>query len=64
MGPKPVDLQKQRLEIENQKVDIARQKLAQVNSKVKGLKGDVAKKQVTSEELQRRLDEIYGITAS
>lgn len=58
-----IDLQKQRLEIENQKVDIARQKLTLVSSKVKGLKGDVAKKKVTAGELQQRLDEIYGITA-
>jgi hypothetical protein len=58
-----IDLQKQRLEIENQKVDIARQKLTLVSSKVKGLKGDVAKKKVTADELQQRLDEIYGITA-
>jgi len=58
-----IDLQKKRLQIENEKVEIARQKLSLASSKVKGLRGDVAKKKVTAAELQQRLDEIYGITA-
>jgi hypothetical protein len=50
-------LAKERLEIEKQKLSLLREK-------VRGLREDVGKKKLSGEELQRRLDDLYGITES
>jgi hypothetical protein len=53
--------QERRLDIAQQHVDVEKDKLSLVTLKVKGLKNDVEKKRLTPAELQKRLDEIYGI---
>jgi len=57
---------RERVEVQKQKIGIEREKLALVRSKLQGLKKDVAgtgtKKQLSKDELQQRLDDIYGIT--
>ena len=53
--------QNRRLDIAQEKVDVDKQKLSLVTAKVKGLKRDTEKKQLNPAELQKRLDEIYGI---
>jgi hypothetical protein len=51
---KKVDQEDKRLELESKKVDA-------ILAKVQGLKGDVQKKKLNSEELAKKLDEIYDI---
>lgn len=53
-----------RVDVQQQKVDIERRKLALIGDKVNGLKKATAKKQLKPEELQEKLDEIYGLTTT
>jgi hypothetical protein len=53
---KKLDLGEKQLELETQKLQLVR-------SKVQGLKEEAKKKDLKPEDLQKRLDEIYGITA-
>jgi hypothetical protein len=58
------ELRERKVVVEEQSLDLQRQKLAMVKTKVQGLKEEVTKRQVTPEQLKNRLDEIYGISAS
>ncbi len=49
------------LDISAEKVDVERKKLEAVVNKVKGLKQTAGKKKVSAAELQRKIDELYGI---
>jgi hypothetical protein len=49
------DIKQRKVELEGQRVELVRAKLL-------GLKNDVKKKQLSPEELQKKLDDIYGIT--
>ncbi|ABF42406.1 hypothetical protein Acid345_3405 [Candidatus Koribacter versatilis Ellin345] len=53
-----------RIELGKEKVGLERERLSLVATKIRGLKDEVQKKQLTSEDLQARLDEMYGITAA
>lgn len=53
-----VALEKQKVELAQQRIDIQR-RLAE---KVRGLKEDIAKKKLTPQELDRGLEELYGLT--
>jgi hypothetical protein len=55
------DLKREEIEQEKQKIELLAQKLSLMKGSVKGLKEAVEKKEVTPEQLQQKLDEIYGI---
>jgi DNA-binding LytR/AlgR family response regulator len=57
------DIAREQLENEKHKVELANQKLQLMKGSVKGLKEEVAQKELTPEQLQQKLDEIYGIGA-
>ena len=48
--------------INRERLELEKQKLSLLREKVRGLRDDVGKKKLTGEELQRRLDDLYGIT--
>lgn len=56
-------VRREAVELDKQKIEIARDKLDLMKSKILGLKKDVKKKELSPDQLQQRLDEIYGITA-
>jgi len=47
--------------ITGERMELEKQKLVLVREKVRGLREDVGKKKLSGEELQRRLDDLYGI---
>jgi hypothetical protein len=51
------------LDQEDQRLKLEAKKLDSVASKVRGLKGEIGKKKLTSEELAKKLDEIYDIAS-
>jgi hypothetical protein len=55
------DLKREEIEQEKQKIELLSQKLQMMKGSVKGLKEAVEKKEVTPEQLQQKLDEIYGL---
>lgn len=57
------DLARQRVEQESRKIELLSQRLQLMQGKVKGLKEAVEKKELSPEQLQQKLDEIYGIGA-
>jgi len=48
--------------INRERLELEKQKLSLLREKVRGLREDVGKKKLSGEELQRRLDDLYGIT--
>lgn len=52
-----------RIELGKQKMQIERERLDLVAIKIKGLKSDVDRKKLSPKELKAKLDEIYGLTA-
>jgi hypothetical protein len=48
--------------INRERLELEKQKLSLLREKVRGLRDDVGKKKLSGEELQRRLDDLYGIT--
>jgi len=56
-----IAVQKQKAETEGKRVDIALEQLQLMKRKVGSLKEDVEKKKLTPQELQKKLDELYGI---
>lgn len=52
------------LDQEDKRLQLETKKLETLATKVKGLKDDVAKKKLSPEELQQRLDDLYGIAHS
>jgi hypothetical protein len=48
--------------INRERLELEKQKLSLLREKVRGLRDDVGKKKLTGAELQRRLDDLYGIT--
>jgi hypothetical protein len=48
--------------INQERLELEKQKLSLLREKVRGLREDVGKKKLSGEELQRRLDDLYGIT--
>ena len=57
------DLKREEIEQEKQKIELLGQKLQMMKGGVKSLKEAAEKKELSPEELQRKLDEIYGIGA-
>jgi hypothetical protein len=57
-----VAVQKQKAETEGKRVDIALEQLQLMKRKVGSLKDDLTKKKLTPHELQKKLDELYGIS--
>jgi hypothetical protein len=57
------DLKREEVRQEKQKIQLLARKLDLMRGNVKGLKEAVAKKEVTPEQLQQKLDEIYGLGA-
>jgi hypothetical protein len=56
-----VQIDRQKLVLEEEKIGIERGKLEALKFKLGALKKDAAKKQLSPDELQKRLDELYGI---
>ena len=50
--------------INRERLELEKQKLSLLREKVRGLREDVGKKKLSGEELQRRLDDLYGIAQS
>jgi hypothetical protein len=48
--------------INRERLELEKQKLSLLREKVRGLRDDVGKKKLSGAELQRRLDDLYGIT--
>jgi hypothetical protein len=55
------ELARTRVEQEQQKIELLGKKLELMKGSVKGLKDAIEKKEVTPEQLQQKLDQIYGI---
>jgi hypothetical protein len=55
------DLKREEVEQEKQKIELLAQKLQLMKGSVKGLKDAVEKRELTAEQLQEKLDQIYGI---
>jgi hypothetical protein len=56
-----VQIDRKKLVLEEEKIAIEKGKLEALKSKLGVLKKDAAKKQLSPDELQKRLDELYGI---
>lgn len=53
----------EKLRIEREKLSLSRERLEQMRAKVTGLKGALSgKKKISNAELEKKLDEIYGLT--
>ena len=55
------ELARTRVEQEQQKIELLGKKLELMKGSVKGLKDAIEKKEVTPEQLQQKLDQIYGL---
>lgn len=51
-------------QVNRERLELEKQKLSLLRDKVRGLRDDVGKKKLSGEELQRRLDDLYGIAES
>jgi hypothetical protein len=51
-------------QVNRERLELEKQKLSLLREKVRGLREDVGKKKLSGEELQRRLDDLYGIAQS
>ena len=51
-------------QVNRERLELEKQKLSLLREKVRGLRDDVGKKKLTGAELQRRLDDLYGIAQS
>jgi hypothetical protein len=54
-------VQERKVDVQKEKIEIERDKLRKMTSKVADLKRETSKKKLEPAELQKRLDEIYGI---
>ena len=51
-------------QVNRERLELEKQKLSLLREKVRGLRDDVGKKKLSGEDLQRRLDDLYGIAQS
>jgi hypothetical protein len=58
------DLKREELTVEKGRLAQAERKLELMSEKIHGLKETASKKKVTAEELQAKIDDLYGITTS